>query len=71
MPEKPRIHPVKVFVVNPVYVIISSLIFRRPYEEGNPFVLVTVIIPDVESILLTREVDPTITSGVKLSRFKY
>ena len=37
-PLKPRIHPVNELSVFPVYVIISSLIFRIPYESGNPFV---------------------------------
>ena len=30
IPLNPRIHPVKLLVVIPVYVIISSLIFKRP-----------------------------------------
>ena len=41
IPLKPRIHPVKLFVVIPVYVIISSSILNRPYFCGNPIVWLT------------------------------
>jgi len=55
----------------PVYVIISSSIFKRPYSRGNPFVDETVIVVSDGVILLDRVVDPTITSGTRLSNFKY
>ena len=38
MPENPLTHPVNDDEVFPVYVIISSLIFKIPYVSGNPFV---------------------------------
>ena len=38
IPLKPRTHPVNDVDVIPVYVIISSSIFRSPYSDGNPFV---------------------------------
>ena len=37
-PLKPLIQPVKDDEVFPVYVIISSLIFKMPYVSGNPIV---------------------------------
>ena len=70
-PLKPRTHPVKVFVVKPVYVIISSSIFRRPYSLGNPLVSTTSITPSVEDAAVVSEVTPTTTCGVNWSRFKY
>ena len=71
MPENPRIQPVNVFVVIPVYVIISLSIFNNPYLEGYPFVEVTVTTPTDAEILVVSPVNPTITSGVKLSSFWY
>ena len=59
------------FVVIPVYVITSSSTFNNPYFCGNPFVLVTVMIPTVELISFCRNVLSTTTSGVRLSNFKY
>ena len=38
MPLNPLIHPVNEKSVFPVYVMISSPIFKRPYESGNWFV---------------------------------
>ena len=62
-----------VFVVIPVYVIISSSILSRPYFCGNPLVLVTVIIPTLTSVPIPvlRLTLSTTTSGVRLSNFKY
>ena len=71
IPLNPRIHPVKVFVVIPVYVIISSSILNNPYFSGNPFVLTTEITALSELMESVMEVDPTIISGVRLSSFKY
>ena len=73
IPLKPRVTPVKVLVVNPEYVNISSLILNRPYFSGNPFVLVTLTVSTaaVVPIPTVKSVTPTITSGVKLSNFKY
>ena len=50
IPENPLIQPVKEVAVLPVYVIISFPIFIRPYEFGNPAVLLTLI---TSSILKT------------------
>ena len=65
--------PVNVFVVNPVYVNISSFILNKPFLFGNPFVLdtLTELIAAVVPIPTLKDVIPTITSGVKLSNFKY
>ena len=60
-PLKPRIHPVNVVDVIPVYDIISSLIFNRPYSDGNPFVLGTVIVSSVDEISDEIVVVPTMT----------
>ena len=71
IPLNPLTQPVNVFVVRPVYVIISSSILNRPYSFGNPFVddtfntVLSVDIPDV------RVVTPTTTSGVRLSSLIY
>ena len=56
--------------------MISLSIFNNPYCFGNPFVLSTEIV-NVTSLLTTtvlipvKVVPPLITSGVKLSNFKY
>jgi hypothetical protein len=51
--------------------MISSSIFRRPYSEGNPFVLGTDIVVSVaEKSDETLEV-PVTTSGTKLSDLRY
>ena len=71
IPLKPLTQPVKVLVVIPVYVIISSSTFSRPYSFGNPFVVDTVIVSDVEVIPDVNVVTPTTTSGVKLSNLMY
>ena len=71
IPLKPLTHPVKLFVVIPVYVITSSSILRRPYLFGNPFVDETVIVSLAVVIPVVNVVTPTMTSGVKLSNFKY
>ena len=39
IPLNPRIQPVNVVEVIPVYDIISSSILSNPYSDGNPFVL--------------------------------
>jgi len=71
IPLNPLTHPVKLFVVIPVYVIISSSILRSPYSFGNPLVDETVIVSLAVVIPAVSVVTPTITSGVKLSNFKY
>jgi len=71
IPLKPRIQPVNEVAVFPVYVIISLSIFKRPYSEGNPLVLATVIVVSVSEISDDKLVDPVTTSGTKLSDFKY
>ena len=38
IPLNPLMQPVNADLVLPVYVIISSSIFKRPYESGNPSV---------------------------------
>ena len=53
-----------VFVVNPVYVITSSLILNRPYSFGKPLVLLTFTMFEVVVIPLVSVVSPTTTSGV-------
>ena len=67
IPLKPRMHPVKVFVVIPVYVIISSSIFTNPYSEGKPFVLGTVITVSDADISSDKVVNPTTTSGTRFA----
>ena len=57
--------------VIPVYEIISSSILSNPYSLGKPLVLETFIIVSVVDILAVVVVKPTITSGTKLSAFKY
>ena len=57
--------------VIPVYDIISSSIFNKPYSDGKPFVLGTVITVSVDVMEDDILVTPTITSGTKLSDFKY
>ena len=71
IPLNPRTHPVKLFVVSPVYVITSSSIFNKPYWFGNPLVLETEIISLLTSISADKVVDPITTSGVRLSTFRY
>ena len=61
----------KVFVVIPVYFMISSSIFKRPYFGGNPFVLDTVMVSSLSVIEDSNIELSTIISGVKLSNFKY
>ena len=51
--------------------IISSSILRRPYSDGNPFVLGTFIVVSVVDIPAEIVVNPTTTSGTRLSTFKY
>ena len=58
-------------MVKPVYVIISSSIFKRPYSLGNPLVFITWIVSSDEFADAVREVTPTITCGVNWSRLKY
>ena len=71
IPLNPRIQPVKLFVVIPVYVITSFSILKRPYSFGNPFVLLTLTVVSVVVIPLVNFVSPTTTSGVKLSNLIY
>ena len=71
IPLKPRIQPVNVLVVIPVYDIISSSIFNKPYSLGNPLVLGTCISVSVEFIADVILVTPTTTSGTRLSTFRY
>ena len=71
IPLKPRIQPVKLFVVTPVYVTTSLSILKRPYSLGNPLVLLTFTVVSVVVIPLVSDVSPTTTSGVKLSNFRY
>ena len=54
-----------------MYVIISSLIFSNPYWFGNPFVVGTVIVVSTVLMLEDNVVEPTITSGVRLSTLRY
>ena len=58
-------------MVNPVYVITSSLILNRPYSLGKPLVLLTFTVVATVAIPLVSVVSPTTTSGVKLSNFIY
>ena len=51
--------------------MISLLIFKRPYDGGKPFTLSTVIWVSPELIEEESAVDPTITSGIRLSNFRY
>ena len=71
IPLKPRIQPVNVVEVIPVYDIISSSILSNPYSVGKPFVLGTVIVVSAVDIPAEIVVTPTTTSGTKLSTFKY
>ena len=71
IPLNPRMQPVNVVDVIPVYDIISSSILSKPYSDGNPFVLGTVIVVSVFDIAAEIVVTPTTTSGTKLSTFKY
>ena len=71
MPLKPRMHPVKLLVVIPVYVMTSFSILKRPYSLGNPLVLLTFTVVAVVVIQLVNFVSPTTTYGVKLSNFMY
>ena len=71
IPLKPRIHPVNVVEVIPVYEIISSSILSNPYSDGKPLVLGTVMVVSEVDIPDKIVVTPTITSGAKLSTFKY
>ena len=54
-----------------MYVIISSSIFSNPYWFGNPFVVGTVMVVAAVSILEDNVVEPTTTSGVRLSTLRY
>ena len=70
-PLKPRIQPVKVVSVFPVYVIISSSIFNNPYVSGYPFVDKTLIVVSDKETEEVKVVFPNITSGTKLSTLRY
>ena len=68
IPEKPLTQFVKETSVFPLYVIISSSIFRRPYSFGNPSVESTKIVSSPKStspsskVMLTIELYvPTLT----------
>jgi len=50
---------------------ISSLILKRPYSLGNPLVDSTLTVVSVGDKALVVEVNPLITSGVKLLRLRY
>ena len=50
--------------------MISSLIFRRPYSLGNPFVDVTTIEVSVAIASDDKSVLPITTSGTKLSTLR-
>ena len=50
--------------------MISSLILKRPYCFGNPFVESTYIVVSAVPIPIERVVPDPTTSGVKLSNFK-
>ena len=63
--------PVNVLVVTPVYVIISSSIFKSPYSLGNPFVEFTTTVESDIDMPVCKDTDPAITSGDRLLRFKY
>ena len=63
--------PVNDVDVIPVYEIISSFILSNPYSVGKPLVLVTVIVVSVLATSAFTVLIPTITSGTKLSGFKY
>ena len=71
IPLNPRSHPVKLLVVIPVYVTTSLPIFNKPYSFGNPFVVSTEIVVAPAVVIPVDFVAPLITSGVKLSNFKY
>ena len=49
----------------------SLSILRSPYWLGNPFVLETLIVVSIDDTVLLVVVLSTITSGFKLSNFKY
>ena len=70
-PLNPRTQPVNVLVVIPVYVIISSPIFNKPYSEGKPFVEGTLIVVSDDETADVIVVTPTTTSGTKLSTLIY
>jgi len=70
-PLNPRIQPLNVVSVFSLYVIISSSIFKIPYEFGNPFVEFTTIVVCELLIDSDKVTDPPTTSGVRLSNFKY
>ena len=43
----------------------------RPYSLGNPFVESTEIVPLAVVMPVESDVEPRMTSGVKLSNFRY
>ena len=51
--------------------MISSSIFNKPYWLGNPLVLLTLIVVSPIVVITVVMVPSTITSGVRLSNFKY
>ena len=69
-PLNPRTQPVNELVVIPVYVMISSPIFKRPYSEGKPFVDDTPIPVSEDVISAVNIVEPVITSGTRLSTLR-
>ena len=73
IPLKPLTQPVKLLVVIPVYVIISSPTFIRPHSLGNPLVDHVPIpsVVSVEVIVDANATSPCITSLVKLSILIY
>ena len=50
---------------------ISSSILSKPYLDGNPFTLDTVMSVDDAVILSSRDVNPTTISVVRLSSLIY
>ena len=71
IPQNPRVTSINSVELLDVYVKISSSILKRPCLSGNPFVDDTVTVVSDESIADVSVVTPTITSGVRLSNFKY
>ena len=71
IPQNPRVTSINSVELLDVYVKISLSILKRPCLSGNPFVDETVIVVSDVLIPDASVVIPTITSGVKLSNFKY
>ena len=70
-PLNPRIHPVNEVVPIPVYVMISSSIFKRPYLSGQPFVVSTKMVSEYDCVSVDNPVYSVRAAPTKVCNLLY